>query len=351
MTRLVWPARVAVGLLATAGMGLIATPAQAASTGVARVKDGSAIHYAAGNNATNKVVVTRSGRVVTIDDRVPIRAGAGCAAAKNDRTKVRCTLKDTALWDKTLVVSLGNRSDSLVNRTAVSSLVRGGSGSDSLTGGSRNDELHGESGKDRLVGRSGNDQLYGGTNADRLTGGGGVDSVNGNSGNDVLYGNSGNDLLNGGSGDDQQYAGTGNDQFWTWGPGTDGSDLMSGGSGRDSVKYVARTLPIVVDLDGAKGDDGAKGERDSVGADIEDLFGGSGDDVLVGNGSANRLDGVLGNDRLYGGDGSDDLYGHAGNDFLSGEDPTGDVPDRLDGNEDTDVCKAFAGDVKVNCEA
>ncbi|MBG0560912.1 calcium-binding protein [Actinoplanes aureus] len=343
-------AQVGVALLTAAGIGAVAVPAQAASTGIARVKGGDEVHYIAGSNLTNKVVVTRSGRVVTIDDRVPIRAGAGCKAVKGDRTKVRCTVRNKSVSGKTVVVQLGNKNDSFINRTPFSSIGYGGSGSDSLTGGRGADHFRGESGKDKLVGAGGRDLLYGNGGDDRLSGGDERDSVHGGNGNDVMTGNNGPDLLNGGPGDDNQYGGAGDDDFWTWGSGTDGADLYLGGSGRDKIQYIARTQPIRVDLDGAKGDDGAAGEHDTVGADIEDIRGGSGDDILVGNGSANRLDGVLGNDRIFGGDGRDQLLGDSGNDYLSGEDPTGDVPDVLDGSIGTDVCRVFPADVATGCE-
>ena len=40
--------------------------------------------------------------------------------------------------------------------------------------------------------------------------------------------------------------------------------------------------------------DGVPGERDSVGADIENIFGGSGNDHLYGNAAPNALDGAAG---------------------------------------------------------
>lgn len=54
------------------------------------------------------------------------------------------------------------------------------------------------------------------------------------------------------------------------------------------------------------------------GARIEAASGGSGDDLLVGNAFANRLQGNAGNDELFGGSGDDTLDGGAGNDRVYG---------------------------------
>ncbi|MFO0843113.1 MAG: hypothetical protein U0797_12085 [Gemmataceae bacterium] len=52
---------------------------------------------------------------------------------------------------------------------------------------------------------------------------------------------------------------------------------------------------------------------------IQDVYGSSGDDLLIGDSQANRLEGRGGNDRLYGRDGNDRLFGGGGNDQLFGE--------------------------------
>ncbi|MEU4419989.1 calcium-binding protein [Actinoplanes sp. NPDC024001] len=373
MTRFVWPARVAVGLLATAGLGLAAAPAQAASTGVVSLQGGLTVKYVAAKKATNRVVVTHSGKTVTIDDRVKIKAGSGCKAVKGDKTKVRCTGSSLSA----LEVILRDKSDSVVNKSALKLQAWGGTGNDTLTGGSRSDTLLGESGSDKLYGLGGFDALHGGSGADRLYGGTEGDALWGESGTDVLYGGKGNDGLNGGTGNDKEYGQSGNDSFTT-GNAADGADLLVGSSGEDDAYYAGRRTPVTLDADGRKGDDGAKGERDTLSADIEVLTGGQADDVLVGSSAANRirgqagndriygaggndlLHGQLGNDRVYGGagndriwgtEGQDSLYGEAGNDDLDGDDFSTDTPDRLDGGPNTDVCRVFPGDVAVNCES
>src|SRR5688572_15537620 len=53
---------------------------------------------------------------------------------------------------------------------------------------------------------------------------------------------------------------------------------------------------------------------------IENATGGSGNDVLIGNGSGNLLTGNAGNDTFLGRDGNDTMLGGAGDDSLTGED-------------------------------
>src|SRR5688572_3920261 len=82
---------VGLGIFTTvAVVGTAAAPAQAAAAGVASAA-GTTVQYKAAAGKANQVVVTRSGRTITIDDKVAVRAGKGCKAVKGDKTKVRCT--------------------------------------------------------------------------------------------------------------------------------------------------------------------------------------------------------------------------------------------------------------------
>ena len=190
----------------------------------------------------------------------------------------------------------------------------------------------------------------------------------------TLAGGGGNDYLRGGSGDDWLYGGRGQDTL----DGGLGADVMSGGAGSDTADYHARTAAVAVALgvtaapagvafwgrNGVIEDDGnvagyapllvkptfpaptrpasPRGgsvasfsayaritppdtsrldgtgglERDVVRNDVENVLGGAGDDVLLGNQKANRLEGGAGNDFLLGGAGLDALFGGAGNDVL-----------------------------------
>jgi Ca2+-binding RTX toxin-like protein len=135
----------------------------------------------------------------------------------------------------------------------------------------------------------------------------------------------GNDTLTDQPGPDTYLGGPGNDSFVNGAP--DGyPDAFAGGDGRDSVSYFG-SADVRITADGVA-DDGTAGEGDNVGTDVEDLFGGDGDDVIVGTDAANTLVGGAGNDfiegrggddNLAGGDGDDTMRGGAGADAVSGD--------------------------------
>jgi Ca2+-binding RTX toxin-like protein len=382
-----WPARIGLTLLATVSAGGLAAPAFAATTaGVVTVVKSTQVQYKAAAGKANAVVVTRSGRTVTIDDKVAVKAGKGCKAVKGDKTKVRCT---TAKNPTRVNVYLGDKNDSLVNNTALPMSVYGGSGGDRITGGPSGDYLDGGPGGDSIYGLGGNDTIHGDDGNDALNGGDGNDYVWGDNGNDGLSGGNGNDELFGGMGNDRLFGGNGNDglddfagnDYSNGGPGDDflyqqyqpgrsDADTLLGGSGDDYVTYAGRTASITADADGVKGDDGQAGEHDSIGTDVETIQGGEAGDRLIGTPRADRLvggggndtltggagDDVLvgdeGNDHLDGGAGTDSLYGDAGNDELVATDGAADLV--VDGGANAssagDLCLADPADPTTNCE-
>ena len=180
--------------------------------------------------------------------------------------------------------------------------------------------MTGDGGADRLDGTGGRDVMCGLGGRDRLRGNGGHDVVLGGGGGDLLQGKAGSDRLDGGPGNDRAFGGAGADDIFgragndVLGGGL-GPDDMSGGSGRDVVVYGQRGVPVIVTI-GAGANDGVARERDNVKADVESVQGGRGNDVLTGNGRANRLFGGGGNDRLLGKGGSDVLSGAGGDDRL-----------------------------------
>lgn len=110
-------------------------------------------------------------------------------------------------------------------------------------------------------------------------------------------------VLDGGAGDDTLSGGM-------------GAELIRGGPGDDTASYADRATAVHVTLDETAGD-GAAGEGDDV--RTENVTGGAGDDVLIGNGAANELSaGAGGSDRLIGLGGPDTLSGGAGRDTLDG---------------------------------
>ncbi len=119
---------------------------------------------------------------------------------------------------------------------------------------------------------------------DRLVGGPGPQTLEAVAGTDTLSGGPGDDFMVNGS----------------------GATTFHGGKGVDEASFFGETDGISVTLDGVA-NDGAPGEGDDVGTDVEIVFGGQGDDHLMGNAKANTLLGYLGDDVLNGMAGKDTL--------------------------------------------
>jgi Ca2+-binding RTX toxin-like protein len=236
----------AIGIAAAATTAFFASPAQAASAAKAEVvgKNGTVVRFTAAAGQANSLVITISGRTITLNDTVAIKAGKGCKAVKGDKTKVKCT---TTRKPTGLSVTLGDRNDFVDNNTAVALTADGGSGDDVVFGGTGKDTLRGGDGIDDVQGGSGNDTLRGGRGNDHVEGGPGKDRIYGESGHDdliggdldgeladsgdTIYGGPGNDFLLGGYGDDTLYGNTGNDNL----SGGAGKDTLVGGPGTDTV--------------------------------------------------------------------------------------------------------------------
>jgi hypothetical protein len=168
-----------------------------------------------------------------------------------------------------------------------------GPSDDGLSGGDGNDVLDGGIGDDHLAGGAGDDVLRGGAGGDNLFGAEPADDPNPPAGRDDLHGGSGRDVLD--DGDDHS--------------GPIGPDKVVGGRGFDTVdSYLGRTAGVSVNLS-RPGGDGQAGEGDSV-VNVETVYGGTGNDTLVGDGDANQL---------FGGDGSNRIRGRGGDDYLDGD--------------------------------
>ena len=255
-----------------------------------------------------------------------------------------------------------------VDQLAEIESANGGSGDDVLIAGDKAAVLNGAEGNDLLLGGGGSATLDGGNGIDTVDyrsagkgidinlGDGGAGSVNkgkgsedtlidienarGGKGDDTITGNEFSNVLLGGDGDDTLRGQGGNDVFLA---GDDrGDDTFNGGKDNDTVDYGAAIGNVVAGLsdrsvtlnDGTKIGVAANSGQDldpspePVGKDvfeeIENLFGGNGDDVLVGDNEANVLLGGFGNDILAGGAGDDLLIGGLGGDqFLFGIDDLG----------------------------
>jgi hypothetical protein len=159
--------------------------------------------------------------------------------------------------------------------------------------------------------------ITGGDGNDVLAGGAGADSIDGGAGNDDIDGFAGNDALKGGDGNDELLPNT-------------GTDTLVGGDGIDTASYGRRASPSY-SLDG-QGNDGAAGENDVIGADIENVEGSADTDAqtvtITGDGRGNRLTVQAGKGNITGGEGSDVLEGASQDDTISSR----------DGSPDTVIC-------------
>lgn len=179
----------------------------------------------------------------------------------------------------------------------------------------------------------GNDIVTTGSGDDLVKGGAGDDIIDGGEGDDALQGGDGNDRLLGGIGDDILIGGAGNDLL----VGGEGNDTIVGGDGVDTADYSADTEGVTVNLQSgeATGDDTG---RDTL-SGIENVIGGAGDDVLIGNAQVNVLTGGAGNDRIVVGAG-DTANGGEGDDTIEvTAGATAAVT--VDGGEGDDTIKLF----------
>lgn len=176
-----------------------------------------------------------------------------------------------------------------------------------------------------------------------IAGGDGDDQLQGGSGDDRIQGGNGRDVLNGQGGDDQLEGGADNDRLL----GGPGADIFDGGAGTDTADYTARITDLSIDLDNVA-DDGNAGEGDNVRTNVENIWGGRGNDYLGGSKAGNQLKGNYGNDTIRGGGGNDNIYGDHGNDRLYGDDGNdrlfgGSGDDYLRGGEGSDYLLGQAG--------
>jgi Ca2+-binding RTX toxin-like protein len=209
---------------------------------------------------------------------------------------------------------------------------------DLLTGDGGNNIVNGRGGDDTIVLGAGNDVSRGGDGADTISGEAGNDGISGDAGSDNLIGGGQDDAISDGPGNDLVSGGPGDDELDASGFDPDlgllpsGADRLSGGAGTDRVHYWPRVTAVSVILDGLA-DDGAVGEGDNVGGpadDVENVDGGFGNDLLIGNGGRNAVDGQAGRDLILGLDGPDLITGGADADVLTG----GAGNDRFDAEDD-----------------
>ena len=215
-------------------------------------------------------------------------------------------------------------------------ILVGTAGDETLVGDGGNDILYGQGGNDILIGGGadvgGTNQLWGGTGNDTASyvgtsgsvyadlaaqagyvGGVLVDQMNsienltGGSGNNVLVGDAGGNVLTGGVSNDVLYGQGGDDILIGGGAAVGGTNQLWGGTGTDTASYVGTVGAVYADLGAQAGYVG--GVLVDQMNSIENLTGGSGSNVLVGDGGSNVLTGGAKADALYGQDGDDILIG------------------------------------------
>ncbi len=269
---------------------------------------------------------------------------------------------------------LGARSDPVTSTTQLGDAVPGAD-DDYLMGSPANNRILGGFGSDTIAGYGGDDYLSGGAGADYVQGDGdgisGQDTLLGGAGSDILLGDGGadrlyadeavalataivdtagamrderGDWLNGGEGDDVAVGSAAHDVLL----GGGGADLLVGGAGNDYLLGDADYIPDDFDWTFAGYANGKTnyysldaGQNNPVTSDGDLLYGGSGNDWILGG---------RGDDVAFGGTGSDTLIGDLGADVMSGDEgrdtlwgglaSRGDYTDRgddyLDGGEGDD---------------
>jgi len=131
-----------------------------------------------------------------------------------------------------------------------------------------------------------------------------ADWVTGSSAGDVISGADGNDVISGALANDSLYGDAGNDTIF----GNHELDLIVGGAGDDELWGGQNAGTATLDAYGNL--------RQQEG--VEYLYGGEGNDLVVGNYGDDVCYGEGGNDSVYGGQNDDTVYGGAGNDDIYG---------------------------------
>ena len=180
----------------------------------------------------------------------------------------------------------------------------GNSQNNTITGNSADNVIDGGAGADNLSGGAGNDSYVVDNAGDLVTEvtGEGIDTVRAT----VSYALADNVerlILDANAG---AINGTGNalDNRIV---GNASNNIIDGAAGSDTIDYSVATHGIVVALSGAGEAVGLDIGTDQL-LGIENVIGGSGNDILSGNSAANLLDGGAGDDTLAGGAGDDTYY-------------------------------------------
>jgi Ca2+-binding RTX toxin-like protein len=226
--------------------------------------------------------------------------------------------------------------DFLEKTGAISITLNGAANATVVVGGVAEDTIRSVegilsgSGNDTLIGDAANNMFRGALGADLIDGGAGVDTADyrekSTSVNVTLFGGNDSFVFVGGIVEDTVrnievvFGGKGNDtltgdDFANTFNGNEGKDLLSGGGGADTLdggvasdtaNYRDKTASISVTLNGVTFSTVTIGglAEDTI-RNIENIWGGTGDDSMIGDLNANLLSGGGGSDTLFGGAGAD----------------------------------------------
>ncbi len=147
------------------------------------------------------------------------------------------------------------------------------------------------------------------TGFEDIRGGSGKDFLTGNASDNIFYASAGDDVINGGAGNNTYDA---------------------------SVWSETTTTNLALGFS-------SNAQGTSQLTNIQNVFGGSGDDFITGTSVANILRGGGGNDTISGGDGADTIDGGANTDILNGDAGN----DILTGGLGTDTINGGAGDTDI----
>lgn len=272
----------------------------------------------------NRLTIAANNRQVTFRDTgAPIAAEGRCAAVGSN--EVVCTAEERG--SVSVSASMGDGADevALDPVAPIGADVEGGEGDDRLDLSLAGGYLSGGEGNDTLLGGKLPSTLKGGPGADDLLAGEGATTLDGELGDDVVRAGAAPAYLAGGGGVDTLVGGPGNDTLTDGDGGSSsrrapvGADLIDGGGGSDMVvydRYHDPSLGVHVDL-ADPAPDGYAGEGDVL-RGLENVRGGPGPDLLIGDDGGNVLLGADGDDVLVGGGGADALTGGNGFDHLDG---------------------------------
>ena len=249
--------------------------------------------------------------------------------------------------DDTIYAGAG---DDVVFAGGGNDVVFGGSGDDFISGGTGHDSLLGEEGNDRILGDDGDDSIFGGDGNDSLEGGAGSDLIDGGTGIDLISGGSGNDIVIAGDDNDVSHGDDGDDIFIA--STLDGDDVYDGGTGTDTYDASVAREAVEVDLEQQQAT-GADIGSDQI-SNIENVVTGAGDDVIVGDDNANRLNSGAGNDTVIAGGGADTFVAMVadGNDVYYGDaaDSSTVTQNDPDSTGDTYDASATTADAQINLQ-